>query len=442
MLPEYEVFLGVSGVLMSCDGAMSCLRHVLLVFRQRRDFQRLRQSSRVVVLGLLIVSSSACIGPSLTSIPTVGGGSSAGAGSDTSVSASCPSTGTAVVGDVLATKTFVNSSGAIATGTMTNHGAFNLTGAFSGAGYVSSLTGLATSEVCSTTSILGSAGTAVCQGAAGSGTIAAAGQVCSGHYAYNASGTAVNGSATCPGVGSPANVAGLVLWLRADTHTLSDNDKLTFVSDASSKMSHLVQLNLGNRPTYKTNVVNSHPVFRFSSASSTYVVGPTDAALPTGSAARTLFAVFKVNNAATDEEILGWGGVNAGQQRIGLYHTGSASRIGMEFAGSGSNVATLNDTNFHIASYVYQAGSAINDAANVFYLDGTAGSALAASSGATLATSDGLFEIGRIVNVGMQYFTGDVAEVIVYSSALGNPNREAIECYLSTKYSITIGHGC
>ncbi len=117
----------------------------------------------VLVFSVLLVGPVGCIGPNQSSIALVASSGSAGAGSNGSgVSATCPSTGTAGVGDVLATKTFVNSSGAIATGTMTNHAAFDLTGSFSGAGYVSSFTGLAASAVCSTTSLLGSAGTATC----------------------------------------------------------------------------------------------------------------------------------------------------------------------------------------------------------------------------------------------------------------------------------------
>ncbi len=40
-----------------------------------------------------------------------------------------------------------------------------------------------------------------------------------------------------------------------------------------------------------------------------------------------------------------------------------------------------------------------------------------------------------------QYLTGDIAEIIIYPSALSDPERVTIECYLSNKYGIPIS-GC
>jgi hypothetical protein len=72
----------------------------------------------------------------------------------------------AVAGNVLYDKAFWNAAGAPVTGTMPNHGAYNLTAASTPgsfpAGYVSSFTGIAANKVCSTTSILGTPGTASC----------------------------------------------------------------------------------------------------------------------------------------------------------------------------------------------------------------------------------------------------------------------------------------
>ncbi len=242
--------------------------------------------------------------------------------------ASCPTTGTAVVGDVLATKTFLDNTGALATGTMTNRGAFDLTGAYPGAGYVSSFTGLAVSQVCSTTSLLGSTGTAgcisgttadaaaaaniqsgrecwnssgtkitgtlaptastictgttiasvagsgVCQGAAGSGSVAAAGYVCSNRYGYNASGVAVNGSRTCYELQTPGTISGLQLWLRADAiEGKSNGDSLDSWLDQSGNGRHAsVGYNSGFPPTYQTNAVNSLPAVSMNGTD--YLTGP------------------------------------------------------------------------------------------------------------------------------------------------------------------------
>jgi len=47
--------------------------------------------------------------------------------------------------------------------------------------------------------------------------------------------------------------------------------------------------------------------------------------------------------------------------------------------------------------------------------------------------------IGKIIAVNGYYFTGDIAEIIVYNKALSDVEREEIDVYLSNKYGITLG---
>ena len=93
---------------------------------------------------------------------------------------------------------------------MVNHGAFNLTGTFSGAGYVSSFTGLAASAVCSTTSLLGTAGTAVCQvGTTADGAVA--GNIQNNKECWTSTGTKITGSLnpTASTICSGTSIAGV-----------------------------------------------------------------------------------------------------------------------------------------------------------------------------------------------------------------------------------------
>jgi hypothetical protein len=90
-----------------------------------------------------------------------------------------------------------DSSGQVLTGTMANHGNWNMnTSAFPGAGYYSGLTStITTTNVCTGTNIFGAAGAAVCQ----SGTTvspAGAANILSGLEAWDATGTKITGSMT------------------------------------------------------------------------------------------------------------------------------------------------------------------------------------------------------------------------------------------------------
>lgn len=58
-------------------------------------------------------------------------------------------------------------------------------------------TDLTASNICTGVTIFNTAGSAVCLGAAGTGTISPAGKICTGYYAYGADGTALQGTRNC-----------------------------------------------------------------------------------------------------------------------------------------------------------------------------------------------------------------------------------------------------
>jgi|GEM_PF-1281823 len=66
---------------------------------------------------------------------------------------------------ILSGKKAYKDDGTVLTGTMSNLGALDVSQSFSGPGYVSSVTGLASTDICSSANFLGLAGTAVCAGA-------------------------------------------------------------------------------------------------------------------------------------------------------------------------------------------------------------------------------------------------------------------------------------
>lgn len=70
---------------------------------------------------------------------------------------------------------------------------------------------------------------------------------------------------------SPTDVAGLVLWLKADSLSLNDNDPVSTWTDSSGSGNNATG-SLTARPLYKTNVVNSLPVVRFDGIDDTLAV--------------------------------------------------------------------------------------------------------------------------------------------------------------------------
>ena len=398
---------------------------------------------RTVICAMCFTS---CIGPNLSTLSVTGSSSSSTAGaSSPGVSTSCPSTGTATVANVLATKTFVDSSGALATGTMTNHGAFNLTGAFSGAGYVSSLTGLTVANVCSSTNLLGSAGTAVCLGAAGAGTIAAAGQICSNYYSYNGSGTAVNGTRNCPDIGTPSTIAGLKLWLKADAiEGVSDSGSVTVWLDSSGNNNHAVAWEISTRtPTYLTNQINSKPVVRFDGVDDV-LRGPW-----LSFSSLTAFIVVKVRDQTTDWQRIMALAPNAGNdynQADGfewpVMNTDNQWKVARNGA-SGFDSGGINlsaTTAFQLMGITFTAGGAVT-----VYHDGVSSATTTDVNASAVAATRYYIGAGQqggtLTGFGTEFAEADYAEIIIYNTPLSNANRQAVECYLSNKYALGLA-GC
>lgn len=80
----------------------------------------------------------------------------------------------------------------------------------------------------------------------------------------------------------------------------------------------------------------------------------------------------------------------------------------------------------------FYATSVVNGTNNINYVNGVAGTTSAMS--ATFAIAK--YGIGKQANANGDYWKGYVSEVLIYNSALSTANRQAVESYLATKWSI------
>lgn len=150
----------------------------------------------LVLLPSCIALNETAVGTSETRIPpsndvvdTIIAGASASGGSCSLESL----TDTASGAEILSGKDALNASGVRIAGAMTNYGTYNLASALPTPGYISGFSGLATSEYCSTKTLLGSVGTATCVTGSPNATDA---DVASGKTYWNAGGGVSTGSAT------------------------------------------------------------------------------------------------------------------------------------------------------------------------------------------------------------------------------------------------------
>jgi hypothetical protein len=267
---------------------------------------------------------------------------------------------------------------------------------------------------------------------------------------------------------TPATITGLQLWLDAsDATTLYDatsggslvaaDGGVARWEDKSGNARHATQGTSGSRPLRKASVQGGKDVLRFDGSNDSLSIASSTATFKLlHSADSTVFLVFKSGTTA-----------NPGQAGYVVLATGngSSSQIGFELATIDSDPSTANDAvsvftvrgssgtwpvytfeNNYFASNTFGLISLVSKPA-----DATASNRVALrKNGGNLSTNNAPSGV-QTVNTGNAsndlaigayggqasgFLNGDIAEIIVYDSALSDANREAVENYLLAKWGI------
>jgi hypothetical protein len=223
------------------------------------------------------------------------------------------------------------------------------------------------------------------------------------------------------GVFDPATVSGLTMWLKADALVgLADGDPVSTWTDSSGNGNSATGITTA-RPTYKTNIIGSLPVLRFATSKMTTSYAPpvTDF---------SIFIVYKDSGAATAFERLidksfsqgFWmGRANTGSNSWGggIKQTGSPFGTYVTATDPGPNVLTM-----------IRSGTAQQVRAN-------GGASVASGTVNGTATDSTAFTIGSVADDSSK-LSGDIAEIVFYTNAVSNTDRDSIETYLKSKYGI------
>jgi hypothetical protein len=225
------------------------------------------------------------------------------------------------------------------------------------------------------------------------------------------------------GAFSPDDLAGLEGWWKADSLVLADGDPVATWTDSSGNGRDATQGTASLRPTYRTNVVNGLPIVRGDESDDSLVLPD----FLTGFTAGTLFWVAKVG---ADPP----GGDNSAPALFFGSH-GSDEHWpwtdGNIYYGFGSTVRhTVGDlaTSLADAFRVWANISAASDWR--VYLNGSLEFSTITNT-VGFGTTPTMFRAGTGAR-----FRGDVAEILVYSRALSDTERQQVEDYLMDKYGL------
>lgn len=222
-----------------------------------------------------------------------------------------------------------------------------------------------------------------------------------------------------------------VLWLSADVGTYTDTSRTTPTinagdlvrgwTDRSGTGNHATQPQspaTTHIATYQTNVINGKPVVRFDG----------DDALThgwnNGTNPCTVFVVGNRNGGAASYQsfIISTSG-------LFLARSIASANWGAYFNVDLASSYSVNGA-FKICTTVVRAYNDIDLVTNGTKENKTSGTGWYSSTERVVGAT--------AVGSGAQGVTGDIAEIIVYGSALSDTNRAKVETYLSTKYNLPL----
>lgn len=214
---------------------------------------------------------------------------------------------------------------------------------------------------------------------------------------------------------TPASIAGLQLWLPASSIPGNDGDAVGTWTDQSGQGHSAIQPTSAFKPTLKKNIVNGNAVVRFLGSSNQNMPITYAQARP-----QTLFMVYQVDVANIGRTIAGTTTVGANNWLFGAHATGPR----WWFANGAVGTASGSTGIFYCLSGV-----------------GTVSDSTLYSNGVSLANSAAVGVWGATLSLGgasgSESFTGDIAELVTYDTALSDANRILVQNYLMTKYALT-----
>ena len=219
------------------------------------------------------------------------------------------------------------------------------------------------------------------------------------------------------GVGTTDGASQLELWTKADSLTLANGDPVATWQDASGKARTLSQPNAASQPVFVTGAVGGRPVVRFTGD---YFASLT---LPSTGNEFTLVAVMKPTKTGAYHNIID--DENSTRPMLWIDSLGN-----YEFNFNSGAVAPVSGGYDVVFAVKRNTGPPFSQ----LYVNGPAVSA----SGSANFTVDASEVYDLFNRDGTLAFTGDVAELIIYSTALTPQEIEKVGYYLQQKYSLLL----
>ncbi|MEI6767241.1 MAG: PKD domain-containing protein [Bacteroidota bacterium] len=253
--------------------------------------------------------------------------------------------------------------------------------------------------------------------------------------AQNVCGATINSSTWQFRTYNPTSIPGMKLWLKADDGVSQNGGLVTDWYDKSGNNNNANQTIAADRPHYKASVdtLNGLPAVYFD-GSTKFFNGTTISAID--SSGLTLFVVASGDNVATGSSF-GLFSINTGTTGLSLarYKPSNSLKFNNKTFGVSSSTNSLPATGYNpamlgvVKTYGAKADLFINGG-----LDGTS-----TNAGLSGPFTNADYKVGCIGTT--NFYKGNIAEIILYGSALSTTDRKNVETYLRYKYAPPVNLG-
>jgi hypothetical protein len=233
---------------------------------------------------------------------------------------------------------------------------------------------------------------------------------------------------------NPKALPGLLLWLDAsDESTITTDTGVSEWRDKSGLGQFLTQSSGGNQPAYLTNGIGVQRALGFTASSSHFMRGTFAHSLTgiTVLVAQTMESTAGINGRSFSLSVSGRQDDFSGTGHLcPSLRSGSAQQVGCQHDG-GLRVARDVTYGVPFIQCVQHTGSVLSNRVN---------NGAEATHSASFAPTMSNMMLSTFSNTGAAggFWTGRIAEVLVYSRAISAAERLAAHRYLAGKYGITL----
>jgi len=240
-----------------------------------------------------------------------------------------------------------------------------------------------------------------------------------------------------------APTTNLVLWVMGEKGvTKNTSNSVSGWADQSGAGQQVTQSVSASQPTWQARALSGQPALQFDGGNDYLTVANSSAINSSGPyTAKTVAIVFKTGNNITNRQVL-WeqGGSMRG---LNLYLYDSKIYVNVwnvaetSWGPTYASAPVTANTGYYVELIYDRAGNVVTG-----YLNGTSMGSISgvndlnthADPNAIGRSSDGTRFHDNSTGWNNSYFSGQIAEILLYNTALGTNDRQVLEAYLDNKY--------